>query len=463
LRQTSQVKGFRPGNAPVSLIKKMYGQSILFEEINKLVLETVEKYEKENEQSLVGHVIPSSSNLQWLESGEYQDFELTYEVGFFPDFTYTIDENTELPYYNITVEEKEIDEEIDYYHNLYNTFDEADEVDNDCVIDVKIDLLSEGKGEEKGEETSEEKGEETSEEKGEETTQAINTRILISVIPDEYKSLFLGAKVNDVLNVEIRKVFPNEPDLMGMLNMDKEKLELQPEILPFTITGISKKAPFKMNQEFFDKITANSDDHIGSEQELRDYIRKNIAADYETLSLNRLYQDSVDILKEKANVAMPEDFIVKYVRFLQKEKDEISEEQFEMFVKYFVDDSRWNYILKSLFKQNDIAVTAEMIKEEAKALIKETFSGYQYYNIDDLLNYYMSNEDYFHIVVNRVHQHALAKLLKENAKLNVTDITYEEFQALFNATAKDNNQEEEDNNNQEDNSNNQEDNKEEQS
>jgi trigger factor len=405
-RQTAQMKGFRQGNVPMSIIKKMYGQAILVEEINKLVLELLGNYEEENKGNLVGRVIPVNIN-QWSEFEEYKDFEFVYETCFYPEFTYKIDENTELPYYNIIIEDKTIDEEIDYYRNTYRVPKKKDTVEDDCLIQANVNIIKEG------------------EEK------MHNAKFFSSVIPDEYKSLFFGAKVDDVINVELRKVFTNESDLMGMLDLSKEDLDLQSEVIPFTIVEISKSVQAEMNQEFFD-IVAGKNGNIHSEEELRDYVRNHITADYEMMSLNKLYIDSIEILKSKIDFDLPKDYVAKYLRYLQKEGENPSEEQFEMFVQYFIDDTKWKYIVKSLFLQNNIDITPEMVKDEAKAVIKETYGDYGYYKMDELVDYYLSNEESLHSIMTRVHRRQLANILKQYAKLNVTNVTADEFNTICN-------------------------------
>jgi trigger factor len=413
-RQTAQVKGFRPGNAPMSLIKKMYIQSLVFDEINKIVSEAIANYEKENGADLVGHVIPCDTR-QWQNFSEFEDFEFEYKACFFPEFTYKVDSNTELPYYNIIIEDKDIDEEINYYRNAYQPFDKTDEVCDDCLMTVNINLLNEG------------------EEK------VRTARILLTAILDEYKPLFLGAKVNDVINVEIRKVFTDEINLMEMLAVDREEFELLPESLPFTINKILKKETYKAEQDFYNIVT-NNNNNIDSEEKFRDYIREHISADYEMMSLNKLYLDSIRILIEKVNIDLPKDFIRQYILFLQKENNEISEEQMESFVQYFIDETVWNYTVKSLFKQNNITMTSDKVESEAKAVIKETYGDYAYYNMDDLVYQYLSNEENMHNAVNRAQRKQLAYLLKENAKLNVIDVTKDEFGKICN-NKKDNKEE----------------------
>ena len=47
-QKDARIPGFRPGKVPTGMIKKMYGKSILAEELNKLLNETIYKYLNEN-------------------------------------------------------------------------------------------------------------------------------------------------------------------------------------------------------------------------------------------------------------------------------------------------------------------------------------------------------------------------------------------------------------------------------
>ncbi|MDR0385282.1 MAG: hypothetical protein LBH60_04320 [Prevotellaceae bacterium] len=405
MRQTSQVKGFRPGNAPMSLIKKMYGQSVMFDEINKIVCESIENYEKENSEYLLGHVIPSSDKHFINDFNEQRDFEFVYEACFFPEFTYKIDENTELPYYNIIVNEQDIDEEINYFSERYPNFGTADVIDDNCNVKVNINLAKDG----------------------EEKTHSTN--ILMDTVLDEYKSLFLGASVNDVINVEIRKVFISELNLLDMLELDDEEFELLPETLPFTIVEISKKMPPAFEQEFFDRIAGK--DIIHSEEELREHIRQNIVSDYELISLDNLYLDSVSILEEKINVVLPEDFIEKYIRFLQNDDEKLQEGQFERMVQHYTNEMKWAFILSSILKQSGFIMTLEMIKEETKKDIRHNMHNLQFADLDNLVNIYLQNEDYVQDIIEKIKRRKLSVILKENAKLNVVDITFAKFRELY--------------------------------
>jgi trigger factor len=402
LRQTSQIKGFRPGNAPMHLMRKMFEQNILLDEINKIIQEVISKYEQENQNDLICPVIPDDK-LSIANQDAQKDFEFVYKACFYPEFTYRIDENTEVAYYNISVTENDVEEEVNSFRNRFCSLEKTDVIEENCSVTVSIRPVNEG----------------------EENT--IST-FSISQISEECKPLFLGAKENDEINVEIRKAF-NETDLTGLLKTDKEKLELQPETLLFTIVEISKTIPAKLDQEFFDKFEGKT--MIHNEAELREFLKKRVTSEYQKLSLDKLYLDSIKIIKEKANVQLPEDLIVKYLRLSQKENAEVSETKFASLSKSFIESTKLKFILNSILHQLNAVITTEMVKEETKEyLIKKGYSQ-SGHDMDQLVDYYLNDSEILTYIIDRIKVKKFSEAVKANAKLNVIDVNFEEFYMLY--------------------------------
>ena len=73
-RQKAQMPGFRKGMVPMSLVKKMYGKSVIAEEVNKVLQEAVYNYIKENKVNMLGEPLPNEENsrlstsIQWKNS-----------------------------------------------------------------------------------------------------------------------------------------------------------------------------------------------------------------------------------------------------------------------------------------------------------------------------------------------------------------------------------------------------------
>ena len=73
-RQKAQMPGFRKGMVPMSLVKKMYGKSVIAEEVNKVLQEAVYNYIKENKVNMLGEPLLTKKNsrlstsIQWKNS-----------------------------------------------------------------------------------------------------------------------------------------------------------------------------------------------------------------------------------------------------------------------------------------------------------------------------------------------------------------------------------------------------------
>lgn len=409
-RQVAQIKGFRPGKAPMPLVKRMYEPSILVDEINKLVYESLKEFQEKEERPVIGEIIPCDEKQPAIDWETQNEFEFVYEVGYYPEFNYQLNEDTEVTYYNIVPDKSELENEITYFRKQYGKLEDVDTIEDEDQVKVDVKIVKEG----------------------EETVHP--SSFLMSMIPDEYKPLFSGKKIDDEIEVEIRKVFTNETDLLSMLGLSKEDLELQAEILPFTVKAISRVVPSELDQEFFDKVAG--EDKVHSEEELKAYLAGQASDYYDKLSLNRLYIDSEEVLLEKADIALPEDFVKRLFLYLNKDKEDVTEEQIENAMPHLIKDLKWRYIVDNILKQEGFEITEEAIKEEAKLVVMDRLRRYGIYdfsqfNPDELVNYTLQNEEEVHNIINNLKADKFAKMLKEKAKLNTKDVDIKEFNDLY--------------------------------
>ena len=54
------LKGFRKGKVPMSLVKKMYGNSVLIEEINRMINDELNEFLKSEKIEILGQPIPKA-------------------------------------------------------------------------------------------------------------------------------------------------------------------------------------------------------------------------------------------------------------------------------------------------------------------------------------------------------------------------------------------------------------------
>ena len=57
-RKKANIPGFRPGQVPMGLVKKQYGKSIMVDEVNKLLQESLNNYLVEEKLDILGNPLP---------------------------------------------------------------------------------------------------------------------------------------------------------------------------------------------------------------------------------------------------------------------------------------------------------------------------------------------------------------------------------------------------------------------
>ena len=87
-RKKVSIKGFRVGHVPAGLVKKMYGNAILFDEVNKLTSETLNKYIQEEKLDILGQPLPKADNNQVvIDINQPADITFEFEIGMVPEFS----------------------------------------------------------------------------------------------------------------------------------------------------------------------------------------------------------------------------------------------------------------------------------------------------------------------------------------------------------------------------------------
>ena len=77
-RKDAVVPGFRKGKTPMSIIEKQYKTSVVVDEVNKLLQDSLYKHITENKVKVLGSPMPLSDNeIDWKNNS---DFIFEYEV-----------------------------------------------------------------------------------------------------------------------------------------------------------------------------------------------------------------------------------------------------------------------------------------------------------------------------------------------------------------------------------------------
>jgi len=120
-QKKTAMHGFRPGKVPFGLVRKIYGKSVMLDEINHILSDNLNNYIQEQDLKIIGNPIPNKEKTSELDLDNQKDFDFYFDIGLMPEFELKLDDNFQVEYYDITANDKMVDE---YIHDLQHRFGE---------------------------------------------------------------------------------------------------------------------------------------------------------------------------------------------------------------------------------------------------------------------------------------------------------------------------------------------------
>ena len=414
-RKKAQVPGFRPGMVPMGMIKKQYGTAVKVEEINKLMGEKLYGYIQENKIEMLGEPLPSEKQVP-------QDFEkegdltFVFDIAVAPEFKVELTNKDKIDYYQIKVEDKLIDDQVQMYASQAGEFVKAETFSgNDTITGDMRELDADGNTKEGG-------------------IAAEGAMVMPAYIKDEdQKKLFDGCKAGDIITFNPKKAYPdNDAEVAALLKVQKDDVKDLTADFSYQITEIRHFQPAEVDQKLFDRVFGEGT--VTDEKAFREKIAETIAPQ---LQQNSDYKFMLDLRQYAENkvgeLTFPEALLKRVMMQNNKDKGaDFVEKNFEGSIK----ELKWHLIKQQLVAANNIKVEEADLKAVAKEAIRAQFAQYGMSNVpDDVLENYASeqlkkreNIDNF---VDRAVETKLTEALKNVVKLNQKEVTLEDFNKLM--------------------------------
>ena len=415
-RKKAQVPGFRPGMVPMGMIKKQYGTAVKVDEINKLMGEKLYGYIQENKIQMLGEPLPNEEKQAPQDFEKDGDLTFVFDIAVAPEFKAELTGKDKIDYYQIKVEDKLIDDQVQMYASQAGEFVKAETFSgNDTITGDMRELDAEGNTKEGGITTE-------------------GAMVMPAYIKDEdQKKLFDGCKAGDIITFNPKKAYPdNDAEVAALLKVQKDDVKDLTADFSYQITEIRHFQPAEVNQQLFDRVFGEGT--VKDEKAFREKIAETIAPQ---LQQNSDYKFMLDVRqyveKKVGELAFPEALLKRVM--LQNNKDkgaEYVENNFEGSLK----ELKWQLIKEQLVKANEVKVEEADLKAIAKDAIRAQFAQYGMSNIpDDVLENYAAeqlkkreNVDNF---VDRAVEQKLMAALKNVVKLNQKEVTLDEFNKLM--------------------------------
>lgn len=403
----ADVKGFRKGMVPTSVIQRMYGKSILVDEINHMLYHGLDNYIKEEKLKIIGEPIPNHEAAQKIDWNNDKEFEFEYNIGLVDDFDLDTSKKQKVTRYEIKVDAKIRKETIDNLKEQYGTMTNPEvSEDGDSLFGTytKVD----GEGEHQG-------------------------LLDLNMLDKKDAKKFIGAKPEDEIEFDIRKTLKNDSLIAQVLGIDVKEVEGVEGKYKLKVKNVNRKVAAEINQEFFDRLFGK--DIVKTEEEFNKKIDESITTNYSRESDYLLERDMRDHLVDKTKIETPDEFLKDWL--LATNEGKFTREQIEDEFDLYLKDLKWSLIRNKIAEDNKLQVEQEDINEKTKLILAEQFGGPAIIDqlgdkMDEFVQSYLqANEGQNYTnVVNQVLADKVYGFLKENITITDKKVSLDEFKKV---------------------------------
>ncbi len=340
-RKDSHLKGFRKGKTPMSYIRKVYGEQVLMQSVNKILQEQIEEALKEVE--IFGEPIPNEDQAQVeFDPSALKEFEFKFDLGLIPDFEVKgVDKKDKYKANRINVSDKAIEDEFTNARKRFGQRTDAKEdIKEHDLVKVSAKEMDGKKVKEGGHEAEFSVAVDRAESK------------LAKALMKKKSGDTISFNINDVEKDSERSIINKY--VLGV----EEDNDTIGDNFEAEITEVSRVELAEVNQEFFDKQFGEG--VVANEQEAKDKFKIDLNSSMQKNADALLFRDIQTELVKQNQFDMPEAFLKRWIK-ISNEKP-VTDEQIEREFPFFLEELRWNVVRGKLTRKFDLKVTQEEIE-----------------------------------------------------------------------------------------------------
>ena len=407
-RRNADIKGFRKGMAPMSMIERMHGQSAMVDAVNNLISEGLNNFINDNKLNIIGEPLANETEQKPVSWKAGEDMEFIFDIALAPKVDIALSADDKIVYYEADLSKDEI---AKYKSNILRQFGQlgvAESIDQE--EDFIIADLIQGENRVEG------------------------TYVALRSIEDKkIKKQFMGKRAGDEIEVDVNKTFTNEADRAALLKIKKEELSTVEPMWKIIVKEVKRFVEPEINQDLFNKMFGEG--VVTNEEGLDAKIIERMKAEYAQESDYRFMLDARDYLIEKAAITVPENFLKRWLFTANEGK--FSMEEIEKDFGLFLKDFRWQMIRQYFVKEQKLDVNREDLLAQAKSIAAYQFAMYGLPNVpEEQLNQYaeslLSNEKEGRRIFDKVEEDKVIGYVRSVVKLDKKSVSVEKLREMTN-------------------------------
>ena len=343
-RRKADIKGFRKGMAPMPMIKRFYGEQALYDCVNGLLGEQLDKFIADEKIRVVGEPLPSEDQPQ-LSWAEGSDFTFKFDIAQTPELNFEVSKDDKIVYYdiNVTADQKKATRE-QMLQSVGSLQEGKVSAENDYLV---VDMANEGH-------------------------KAEGVYVSIAQVAEEARGAFIGKKAGEKFMIDVNAAFTNETDRAAMLKVDKAQLAKLDPMFEITVVNVKTYVPGESNQESWDKLFGEG--AVTTEEQFEEKVVERIKAGHEQDANFRFGADVRKYFVEKAGIELPEAFLKRWLIYVNEGK--FTAEQVEKEFPGFIEDFKWQLVRGYIMQKFNLKVSREDVLNAAKNYVAYQYAMY---------------------------------------------------------------------------------------
>lgn len=402
------IKGFRQGKVPTGVIKRMFGKSIMVEEINHLLSHKLSDYIKDNNLKIIGEPLPNQDKAATIDWDQQKNFEFEYQIGMVEEFKYDVSQKVKVKAFPIEIDDKTLNETIDDLKKRFGKVEHPETSDASC--NLFGDLRS--------------------------TTTDLKREhafIEIAKLPKKEQKKFVGIKKEEEVEFDIDTTFSDASAKEQFLSMTGQEAADVKGTFVFKVNNISKTEPAELNAELFERVFGK--DAVQDEAGFLAKVKETIGENYKRESDHFLDHHIEDYYISNTDINLPDAFLKNWLKSSSKGEltDEVIAREFEDYKRGL----KWDLVKNRIADDNKISVEAEEVRAKAKDLILAQFGGAAIASqlgdrLDAIADNYLQNENgqNFMKIYGQLRSEKILKFIRENITVQEKKVSVDEFKKI---------------------------------
>jgi trigger factor len=373
----ANIKGFRPGKVPVSVVRKMFGKGIIFEELNKVISSKLSEYIAEEKITLVGEPMPISKDVD-LDADTDATYEFEYDLGLAPEFSINYGLAGEASLYKVEVDDPILAREVEDIRERNGDMTNPEE---SAVGDTLYGKLV-GAGREK--------------------MFALNpSRITNEALKAEMGN---GKKDGDTISLTMADTFENDNALRNFweTNVQNERIadisdaelaEIKEASFTFEVRKINRVTKIDLGAELYEKVFG--EEHgIEDAAGFRERVRKDMEVFFNREAGRYYRSKAIRSLVEGSALPLPDGFLRDY---LVKTREQVTESNIEEIYPSYARSMRWRLLVEKMQGTDaSVKVDQDDLRQRAREMVLSQFGSLvapdDTDRLDSFANYYLKDE-----------------------------------------------------------------------